>query len=116
MAEALKGMSGVLIDRALASVESRLEAIKYARTHDGSHIRNLFGYAVAIEFARNVLGYTDREMDEKTLHNVIDIMEEQKPLPIWVVQCVAHTSVYCKKAKHLKPWRNQEPSSPPIRI
>ena len=34
---------------------------------------------IAIEFARNVLGYADansREMDEKTPHNVIDIMEE----------------------------------------
>ena len=38
---------------------------------------------IAIEFARNVLGYTDansREMDEKTPHNVIDIMEEQKAI------------------------------------
>ena len=38
---------------------------------------------MAIEFARNVLGYTDansREMDEKTPHNVIDIMEEQKSI------------------------------------
>ena len=37
----------------------------------------------AIEFARNVLGYADansREMDEKTPHNVIDIMEEQKAI------------------------------------
>lgn len=36
---------------------------------------------MVIEFARNVLGYADansREMDEKTEHNVIDIMEEQK--------------------------------------
>ena len=36
---------------------------------------------MVIEFARNVLGYADansREMDEKTTHNVIDIMEEQK--------------------------------------
>ena len=36
---------------------------------------------MVIEFARNVLGYADansREMDEKTPHNVIDIMEEQK--------------------------------------
>ena len=36
---------------------------------------------MVIEFARNVLGYKDansREMDEKTEHNVIDIMEEQK--------------------------------------
>lgn len=40
------------------------------------------GYAMmVIEFARNVLGYEDansREMDEKTEHNVIDIMEDQK--------------------------------------
>ena len=36
---------------------------------------------MVIEFSRNVLGYKDansREMDEKTPHNVIDIMEEQK--------------------------------------
>ena len=36
-----------------------------------------------VEFARNVLGYADadsREMDEKTPHNVIDIMEEQKAI------------------------------------
>ena len=36
---------------------------------------------MVIEFARNVLGYKDansREMDGKTAHNVIDIMEEQK--------------------------------------
>ena len=35
------------------------------------------------EFARNVLGYADAnsiEMDEKTKHNVIDIMEEQKAI------------------------------------
>lgn len=38
---------------------------------------------LAIEFARNVLGYADansREMDEKTPNNVIDIMEEQKSI------------------------------------
>ena len=38
---------------------------------------------MAIEFARNVLGYADAnsiEMDEKTKHNVIDIMEEQKAI------------------------------------
>ena len=36
---------------------------------------------MVIEYARNVLGFEDansREMDEKTPHNVIDIMEEQK--------------------------------------
>ena len=38
---------------------------------------------MVIEFARNVLGYTDansREMDANTTHNVIDIMESQKSI------------------------------------
>ena len=45
---------------------------------------------MAIEFARNVLGYTDansREMDEKTPHNVIDIMEEQKAITNMAALC-----------------------------
>ena len=36
---------------------------------------------MVVEFARNVLGYEDAnsiELNEKTTHNVIDIMEEQK--------------------------------------
>jgi CTP synthase len=36
---------------------------------------------MVIEFARNILGYKDAnssEMDDKTPHNVIDMMEEQK--------------------------------------
>ena len=38
---------------------------------------------MVIEFARNVLGLTDAnstEMDTKTPHNVIDLMEEQKSI------------------------------------
>jgi CTP synthase len=38
---------------------------------------------MVIEFARNVLGYKDAnssEMDSKTPHNVIDMMEEQKSI------------------------------------
>ena len=38
---------------------------------------------MVIEFARNVLGYKDAnsaEMDAKTPHNVIDMMEEQKSI------------------------------------
>jgi CTP synthase len=38
---------------------------------------------IAIEFARNVLGYADAnstEMDEKTTHPIIDLMEEQKAI------------------------------------
>ena len=53
-----------------------------ARTHDIPTFGICLGMQmIVIEFARNVLGYADansREMDEKTPHNVIDIMEEQK--------------------------------------
>lgn len=44
-----------------------------------------------IEFARNVLGYTDAEsaeMNPQCEHPVISLMEEQNKLPIWAVRCV----------------------------
>ena len=65
-------------------VAGKFVAIKYARTHDIPTFGICLGMqCIAIEFARNVLGYTDadsREMNEKTPHNVIDIMEEQKSI------------------------------------
>ena len=51
---------------------------------------------MAIEFARNVLGYTDansREMDEKTPHNVIDIMEEQKAITNICLLYTSHSDI-----------------------
>ena len=44
-------------------------------------LKDMDGVIICPGFGRNVLGYEDansREMDEKTPHNVIDIMEEQK--------------------------------------
>ena len=82
VAEALKGMAGVLIGPGFGErgVAGKFVAIKYARTHDIPTFGICLGMqCIAIEFARNVLGYADansREMDEKTPHNVIDIMEE----------------------------------------
>ena len=86
VAEALKGMAGVLIGPGFGErgVAGKFVAIKYARTHDIPTFGICLGMqCIAIEFARNVLGYTDadsREMNEKTPHNVIDIMEEQKSI------------------------------------
>lgn len=84
--EALKGMSGVMIGPGFGQrgIEGKFVAIKYTRTHDIPTFGICLGMqCMAIEFARNVLGYADahsREMDEKTPHNVIDIMEEQKSI------------------------------------
>ena len=65
-------------------MDGKFVAIKYARTHDIPTFGICLGMqCMAIEFARNVLGYADAnsiEMDEKTKHNVIDIMEEQKSI------------------------------------
>ena len=84
--ELLKGLDGVVICPGFGQrgIEGKITAIKYTRTHDIPTFGICLGMQMmVIEFARNVLGYADansREMDEKTPHNVIDIMEEQKDI------------------------------------
>ena len=84
VAEQLKGMAGVVICPGFGQrgTEGKIVAAEYTRTHDIPTFGICLGMQMmVIEFARNVLGYVDansREMDEKTPHNVIDIMEEQK--------------------------------------
>ena len=79
-------MSGILIGPGFGErgISGKFTAIKYARENDIPTLGICLGMqSIAIEFARNVLGYADansREMDEKTPHNVIDIMEEQKSI------------------------------------
>lgn len=84
--EKLKGLDGVVICPGFGQrgIEGKITAIKYTRLHDTPTFGICLGMQMmVIEFARNVLGYADansREMDEKTPHNVIDIMEEQKDI------------------------------------
>ena len=84
--ESLKDMDGIIICPGFGQrgIEGKFTAIKYCRTHNVPTFGICLGMqCMAIEFARDVLGYTDansREMDEKTPHNVIDIMEEQKSI------------------------------------
>ena len=84
--EQLKGMAGVVICPGFGQrgIEGKIIAAEYTRTHDIPTFGICLGMQMmVIEFARNVLGYVDansREMDEKTPHNVIDIMEEQKAI------------------------------------
>jgi len=82
--EKLSKVDGVVICPGFGSrgVEGKFVAAKYAREHDIPTFGICLGMqCMAIEFARNVLGYSEAnsvEMDEKTPYNVIDIMEEQK--------------------------------------
>ena len=84
VAEMLKGQDGIVICPGFGQrgIEGKIVAARYTRTHDIPTFGICLGMQMmVIEFARDVLGYADansREMDEKTEHNVIDIMEEQK--------------------------------------
>ena len=84
VAEKLKGMAGIVVCPGFGQrgIEGKIIAAEYTRTNDIPTFGICLGMQMmVIEFARNVLGYKDAnsmEMDEKTPHNVIDIMEEQK--------------------------------------
>ena len=84
VAEKIKGQDGIMICPGFGQrgIEGKIVAAHYCRMHNIPTFGICLGMQMmVIEFARNVLGYADansREMDEKTPHNAIDIMEEQK--------------------------------------
>ena len=84
VAEKLAGQDGIVICPGFGQrgIEGKIVAAHYTREHDIPTFGICLGMQMmVIEFARNVLGYNDansREMDAKTPHNVIDIMEDQK--------------------------------------
>lgn len=84
VASQLEGQDGILICPGFGhrGIEGKIIAAQYTREHNIPTFGICLGMQMmVIEFARNVLGYTDansKEMDEKTPHNVIDIMEDQK--------------------------------------
>lgn len=82
----LHDMAGIVICPGFGQrgIEGKVVAAEYGRTHDIPTFGICLGMQMmVIEFARNVLRYTDansREMDTETPHNVIDLMEEQKTI------------------------------------
>ncbi len=80
----LDGLNGLLVAPGFGDrgIEGKIEAIKYARENNIPFLGICLGMQCAvIEFARNVLGWSDAhstEMNKNTKHPVIDIMEEQK--------------------------------------
>ncbi len=86
VAETLKGLDGILVAPGFGQrgIEGKFVAIKYARENDIPTFGICLGMqCMVIEFARNVLGYEDAhsvEMDVKTKHNVIDLMDSQKSI------------------------------------
>ncbi len=86
VAEMFKGLDGIIVAPGFGQrgIEGKYVALKYAREHDLPTFGICLGMqCMVIEFARNVLGYEDAnstEMDVKTRHNVIDLMEDQKSI------------------------------------
>ena len=84
VAEKLSGMAGVIIcpGFGLRGIEGKIIAAEYGRTNDIPTFGICLGMQMmVIEFARNVLGYSDAnssEMSSDTKHPVIDLMEQQK--------------------------------------
>ena len=82
--EKLKDLDGLLVAPGFGNrgVEGKIIAVKYARENSLPFFGICLGMQMAvIEYARNVLGWTDAhstEMDKTTAHPVIDLMEEQK--------------------------------------
>ena len=80
----LAGMSGIVICPGFGQrgMEGKVIAADYARIHDIPTFGICLGMQMmVIAFARHVLGHADAnstEMDPKTRHPVIDLMEEQK--------------------------------------
>ena len=84
VAEKLAGMNGILVAPGFGGrgIEGKITAVRYARENKIPFFGICLGMQCAvIEFARNVLGYKDAnsaEMDTKTPHKVVDLMESQK--------------------------------------
>lgn len=80
----LKKMDGILVPGGFGGrgVEGIITAIQYARAHKIPYFGLCYGMQLAvIEFARHVCGLkgaNTTEVDRKTKHPVIDVMEEQK--------------------------------------
>ena len=93
VAEKLKGMAGIVVCPGFGQrgIEGKIIAAEYTRTNDIPTFGICLGMQMmVIEFARNVLGYTDANSMEfasdnqhptaTTQHPVIDMMEEQKTI------------------------------------
>ena len=88
VASLLKDADGVLVAPGFGErgIPGKIATVKYAREKGIPFFGICLGMQMAVvEFARDVLGYSDAasvEMDGKTSHPVIDLMEEQKTTTI----------------------------------
>ncbi|MBR3346131.1 MAG: CTP synthase [Solobacterium sp.] len=81
--ELFKGIDGIIVPGGFGDrgIDGMVEAARYAREHDIPYLGICLGMQICvIEFARNVLGFTDAnssEFNEASTHKVIDFMPDQ---------------------------------------
>jgi CTP synthase len=86
VAEKFKDLDGLLVAPGFGSrgVEGKITSVKYARENNMPFFGICLGMQMAvIEYARNVIGWTDAhstEMNTATPHPVIALMDEQKKI------------------------------------
>ena len=86
VAEKLGAMDGILVAPGFGErgIEGKIIAVQYAREHSIPFFGICLGMQMSvIEFARNVLGYSDAttgEITQNSVHAFIDLMEDQKRL------------------------------------
>ncbi len=86
ISEIMSGCDGYVVPGGFGvrGIEGKIRAAQYARENQIPYLGLCLGMQIAvIEFARNVLGWTDAnstEFDETTSHPVIHIMEYQKTI------------------------------------
>ena len=108
--EMLKDFDGVIVPGGFGNrgIEGKIETIKYVRENKIPFLGICLGMQMAvIEFARNVLKYSDAnsvEFDENTAHPVIHIMENQKnvtkkggTMRLGAYPCVLKQGTYARK-------------------
>lgn len=84
VAEKLEGFDGILVAPGFGDrgIDGKILSVTYARESKVPFLGICLGLQCAvIEFARNIIGFTDAhstEMNSITKHPVIDLMEEQK--------------------------------------
>ncbi len=82
--DVLSGVDGILVPGGFGhrGIEGKIEAVRYARERGVPFFGICLGMQVAvIEFARNVLGFSDAhstEFDPETSHPVIDLLPSQR--------------------------------------
>ncbi len=83
VAELFGDVDGILVPGGFGTrgIEGKIKAITYARTHKVPFLGLCLGMQLSIvEFARNVVGYSDAhsiELNPSTTHPVIDLMPDQ---------------------------------------